>query len=62
MIGLSEEVLKELPEQIVDYMVMHKIMPAFREVQAPMSAIGYDLPDKIVSVLMNNKEEAKGIW
>lgn len=61
MIGLSEEVLKELPDQIVDYMVMNKIMPAFREVQQPMSAIGYTMPDKIVSVLLNNKEEAKGI-
>ena len=40
MIGLSEEVLKELPDQIVDYMTANRIKPAPPVELVPMSQIG----------------------
>ncbi len=58
MIGLSEEVLKELPEQIVDYMLMKGIAPVIREIPPPMSSIGHENQDKKVSILLGMKDEA----
>jgi hypothetical protein len=41
MAQLSEEVLKELPGQIVEYMMLNKIAPTVVTQQVAMSQIGH---------------------
>jgi hypothetical protein len=46
IIGLSAEVLKELPEQVIDYMIMNKIpLNLEQHIQVPMAQMGQSVPD-----------------